>query len=211
MPALLLHNWNCPSGPFGSIAFFYRAASALWPLCLHRCPRWCACTVLVFCAYSVCCVCCFSLLALPAVAAAPGQFLGHFCWAALHYCLSCAYACFVPTPACACTLVCAPWTPADACLCTWVVLCFCLHLAVSLLGLVFLLATVPELLVFELLLLPKLAPVLLLPLLAPLLVPVLVVHLLTPSLVLGYIAPLLDLFWRLCYYCLCLHLCLHLC
>ena len=50
----------------------------------------------------------------------------------------------------------------------------------TLLGLVFLLAPAPELLVFELLLVPKLLPVLLLPLLAPLLAPVLVVHLLTP-------------------------------
>ena len=50
----------------------------------------------------------------------------------------------------------------------------------SLLGLVFLLAPVSELLVFELLLVSALSPVLLLPLLAPLLVPVLGELLLTP-------------------------------
>ena len=60
------------------------------------------------------------------------------------------------------------------------VLCSSLWLAVSLLGLVFLLAPVSELLVFELLLVSALSPVLLLPLLAPLLVPVLGELLLTP-------------------------------
>ena len=50
-----------------SVALFY----------LHPCPRWCACAVLVFCTFCVYylgCLCCVSLLGLPAFTAAFGQF-----------------------------------------------------------------------------------------------------------------------------------------
>ena len=88
VPALLLRNWNCPSGPFGSVAFFNSAASALafvspplpslvCLLCLGVLCMWCVLHLLYFAAWLACFCCLVRLLLLlgsPAFAAAPGLF-----------------------------------------------------------------------------------------------------------------------------------------